>query len=161
MKLFIFVVVFLNRIFAIYANQVNAYITLPSKYQYKKYDILRSSLELISQSKETCTKIEMKFTCDDLSQNPNPHNVFASVWMNDNSIWDDSIDKMRLTITVTMNELGETISYPGLDLVNQLKLQNPLQLDAADMFLSKELSDTTFVCGSMEFPVHRFLLACT
>lgn len=90
--------------FAIYSNQVNAYVILQSKTKDKKYDLLRTGkLELFSQNSLKSTK-ELRFACDDMSHAPNPHNVYATVWINTDGSWDDTIDLMKLTIRVEYQE---------------------------------------------------------
>lgn len=77
---------------------------LPTKCRNKRYGMSRiGKLELFSQNNVSSTK-ELKFTCDDNSHSANPHNVFATVWVNGDDSWTDAIDMMRLTICAEAQE---------------------------------------------------------
>jgi len=147
--------------FAMYPNQVNVYLSLPCKTIKNKYSLgSPCKLELFSQETLQTTK-ELRFTRDDMSTAPTPQSMYASVWINSDDSWDDSIDMMRVTFQIEYQQVGQIISYVYSDLKRKLKSHlSPLELDASELFLSTELSDTVIVCQDVEYPVHKFLLTC-
>jgi len=115
-------------------------------------------LELFSQETLKATK-ELKFTRDDMSNGSTPQSMYASFWINNDGSWDDSIDMMRVTFQIEYQQVGQIVSYVYSDLRRKLKSHlSPLELDASELFLSKDLSDAVIVCEDVEYPIHKFLL---
>lgn len=106
-----FLMTLLFRIFAIYTNQVNAYIILPSKCPNTKYDLKKpGKLCLYAKNQLKGTK-ELRWNCDDMSAAPHPHNLYATVWVNADNSWDDSIDLMRIVVEVEREECKMFMAY--------------------------------------------------
>jgi len=146
--------------FAIYPNQVNVFMMIPARTPSKRFQLApKGKLELFSKDISKGVS-EITFTLDQHTNSP-PNNLFSAKWSNREGIWDDSVDLMKVTFAVEVEERGHVISYVSEDITEKLRSHPPpLELNATDLYLSSELSDIVFTCDEEEIPAHRFLLAC-
>ncbi|OXA53351.1 BTB/POZ domain-containing protein At1g55760-like [Folsomia candida] len=149
--------------FAIYANQVNAFLQLPIQHN-KKLELRTATLEFFSSPfRLPGPRQELRFVYDLIHCEENVYTRYAGIWTNDDASWDDAVHMIRLNLSVVCRERGEVIPYANEDIANKFLVgaEEAVRLGGFDdMFLSGDLSDVMLVCGdNAEFPAHRFLLS--
>jgi hypothetical protein len=87
--------------FAIYANQVNLYLSMMRRIDRCKITLLPSKLELISKGEVKAIHM-LRFHSDECTNNShaNANVLWSSCWKNTDQTWDDSIDLMKVTLVL-------------------------------------------------------------